>query len=122
MALSFRPIREDWGDHSSCFITRDRLITVLEAIADHTIEADFQGRYFELSEDAGGTVAWILRGESFLHFLERPEFTKQWLFDAIEANDITLEDIASLVHNMQALASSWRSMLDGDGSLSFRID
>jgi hypothetical protein len=122
MSIKFRPVLEQWGAFSNCFVSHDSLLRILEVIADETIENDYQGSYFEVSHREDVDRVWILCGKSFLAFLQSAVFTAQWLADHMEGDDADLSDISSVVENMKTLAPEWYASLDSEDSLRFYVD
>lgn len=122
MLSDFRPVREDWGEHSGSFVDRETLIAIIDAIAGYTIEREYPGEFLEHSNYGEVEVVWILRGSAFLTFIESDEFTAQWVIDELEDIEVIPDEVNSLTENMKALAPKWQAMLERDGSLRFYVD
>jgi len=58
--LSFRPVKEVWGEHSSCFVDAGLMLRVLLAIA---VEA---GSHGEAHEYGDKTSIWVEEGANSL--------------------------------------------------------
>jgi len=122
MSSDFRPVREVWGEHSGSFVDRETLVSIIDAIAGHTIEPEYAGNFLEHSNYGEVYVVWILRGTAFLKFIESGEFTAQWVVDVLEDIEVVPDDVNSLTENMKALVPNWQGMLGRDGSLRFYVD
>jgi hypothetical protein len=122
MSSCFRPVLEQWGACSDCFVGTDLLLRILEVLADETVEVNYAGTYFEISHADDMKRVWILRGRQLLELVQRAEFSGQWLAERLDELDDDLSDVSSVADNMKALALAWVPYLDGDGSLRFYVD
>ena len=123
MSLSFRPVREVWGEHTSNFVPSDTVVNIL-----HEIACDFgrspAGMNFSETPYGEVTTVWIYEGGSFLYRLEnmRSREREQHALALAEKYDAEVADVEALLDNMHGLAKDWRKMLDTDGSIRFYVD
>ena len=61
MSLSFRPVKEIWGEPSSCFVDADLMLRVLLTIADGA------GTQSEAYAYGDKTSIWVEDGGKLLH-------------------------------------------------------
>ncbi len=118
MSLSFRPVKEVWGEHSSCFVDADLMLRVLLAIA---VEAGSHGEAYEYGDK---TSIWVEEGSKVLDFISNERvFTAERIARAVGLKKARhLNDLKFLVSNMQILADKWRDSIDTHGALTFYID
>jgi hypothetical protein len=117
MSMSLRPVREDWGTHSSSFC--DDPVNILSALTN-----EFTGGNHGEESYGDLTVVWISDGKTFLdrlHAMNRDE-RHQLAVKFAGEYDEDVGDVDSLLSNMRNLANEWRGMLGSDGSLRFYVD
>jgi hypothetical protein len=116
MSLSFRPVNEVWGEHSSCFVHADLLLRVLHEIATAAGTGSQESTYGDK------TSVWIESGSKFLDFIRSERaFTADRIARMLGLKR-NLNDLKSLVSSMQVLADSWQTSIDAHGALTFYID
>ncbi len=118
MSLSFRPVNEMRGEHSSCFVDADLMLQVLLTIAT---EAGSRGEAYEYGDK---TSIWVEDGGKLIDFICNERlFTAERIARALELKKAHhLNDLKFLVSNMQILADKWRDSIDAHGALTFYID
>ena len=118
MSLSFRPVKEIWGEHSSCFVDADLMLRVLLTIA---VEAGSRGETYEYGDK---TSIWVEDGGKLLDFIRNERlFTAERIARTLGLNEVHyVNDLKFLVSNMQILADKWRDSIDVHGALTFYID
>ena len=102
MSPCFRPVKEIWNTHSSCFIEPETLITLLHDLAARVATASADHAYGD------NTAVWFENGNKVLDYMERVRVRRA--------------DLASLVGNMRSLAAEWRNSIGAHGELVFYID
>lgn len=122
MGRSFRPVREDWGPSTDCFIGSENLAMMLESLA---YDAEINRESLDYGQDI--SMLWIEDGAKFLNLLESDRFTveaaKKALADILPLpGEETDEDWEALVGNVKGLVPAWRRSIGGDGELRFYID
>ncbi len=117
MPTDIRPVREDWGPHSSRFIesetTFSELMEFLGTTADTIVEE---------SPRQDSTLFWFQDGAAILDVLANAEpktLLRSFLLRHPEGRKERTE-IRDLLHNLRALSPSWRPLLDTDDQ-SLRI-
>lgn len=116
MSTCFRPVKEIWGQHSSCFVTQDTLLLVLHEIAT------LSGSSSEAHAYGDKTSVWIEHGGKFLDFVgNKRAFTAERIARMLSLGANQLNDLKFLVSTMQVLADEWRSSIDVHGALMFYV-
>jgi hypothetical protein len=96
MSLSFRPVNEIWGEHSSCFVNGDLTLWVLLTIAAEA------GTHSEAYEYGDKTSFWVEDGGKFLDFISSEPFTAERIAKSLGLRAARhLSDLKFLVSNMQ---------------------
>ena len=113
MSLSFRPVREEWGEPSSCFIDADELITLLRRVCEILAIPTEQHRY------ADNTSVWIEDGNKLLDYVESRRFTAS---SAAALTGLRPEALGPLIGNMKALCPKWRGSVGAHEELNFYVD
>ncbi len=117
MSTNIRPVREDWGPHSSRFIDSEttfcELMDFLAVTADTTVEE---------SPRQESTQFWFQDGAAILDLLanSEPETLLRSLLARHPETRKERNQIRSLLQNLRALSPSWRPLLDRDDQ-SLRI-
>jgi hypothetical protein len=117
MSRSFRPVIENWGTSSSCFIDSDELEKLIESFA-----SDDMSKAGKVETEDYGEVCsvWIEDGKKFLDYIANR--TAEQHYEENSDLEFVEEDIKALLGNMVVLVSKWRESIDDDGSLTFYID
>lgn len=117
MGICFRPVNEQWGKPSSCFVTPNTLLRILHEIATQS------GSSSEAHAYGDKTSVWIENGGKFLDFVgNQRAFTAERVARMLGLDDDQLNDLKFLVSNMQVLADEWRASIGAHGSLTFYVD
>ena len=113
MSLSFRPVREEWGEACSCFIDADEVVRLLQRVSD-VLEISSEHHNY-----ADNVSVWVEDGTRLLDYLESRRFTA-----ATVARLTGLEAAAlkPLIGNMKALSRKWRKAIGSHGELHFYVD
>jgi hypothetical protein len=122
MSQCFRPVKEVWNSHSSCFVEPKALITLLHDLAARADSASDDHNY-------GDTRAvWFEDGNRVLDYIETDRrFNPESFKDSLEEQGMPMNteevgELAALLHNMRSLASQWRDSIGEHGELVFYID
>jgi len=67
MSQCFRPVKEIWNTHSSCFIEPETLITLLHDLAARVATASDDHAYGD------NTAVWFENGNKVLDYIERDQ-------------------------------------------------
>ena len=122
MSQCFRPVKEIWNSHSSCFIEPKALITLLQNLAARVGTASDEHDYGD------NTAVWFEDGNEVLDYIESDRrFNAESFKDSLEEQGVTIntretDELAVLLHNMRTLASQWRNSIGEHGELVFYID
>jgi hypothetical protein len=117
MSLSFRPVNEVWGEHSSCFVNGHLMLWVLLIIATEA------GTHSEAYEYGDKTSFWVEDGNKFLEFVSSDRFTAERITKSLGLRAARhVNDLKFLVSSMQLLSGKWRDSIDAHGALTFYID
>ena len=113
MSLSFRPVREQWGESCSCSVDADELVRLLRRLADSLDIASEHHNY------ADNVSVWIEDGNKLLDHLESQQFTARCL---ARLTGLKVQALKPLIGNMKALAGKWRNSIGTHGELHFYVD
>lgn len=119
MSQSFRPVREIWNVHSSCFLEPLQLIALLHDLAARVGTASDEHQYGD------NTAIWLEDGRKVLDYMEVDErFTAPSFKDSMEEQGIAVNknDLIALIGNMRGLSKQWRRSIGKHGELIFYID
>ena len=120
MSQSFRPVKEIWNMHSSCFVGPGELIALFHDLAARVGTASDEHQYGDKN------AVWIEDGKKVLDYMEADErFSAASFKDSLEEQGILINkksDLISLIDNMRSLARLWRSSIGEHGELVFYID
>ena len=119
MGRSFRPVKEIWNMHSSCFVEPEDLIILLHDLAARSDTASDERDYGD------NWVVWLENGRKVLDYMEADErFSAVSFKDSKEEQGIAVNrnDLIALIDNMQSLSKQWRSSIGKHGELIFYID
>ena len=119
MSQSFRPVKEIWNVHSSCFIEPAKLIVLLHDLAARVGAANDEHEYGD------NQVVWFENGRKVLDYMEADErFSAASFKHGMEEQGIAVDksDLITLIDNMRSLSKQWRSSIGEHGELLFYID
>jgi hypothetical protein len=119
MSQSFRPVKEIWNMHSSCFVEPEELIALLHDLAARV------GTVSDEHEYGDNKVVWVEDGKRALDYMEVDErFNAASFKDSMEEQGVVIKqnDLAALIDNMRSLVKQWRSSIGERGELVFYID
>lgn len=119
MSKCFRPVKELWNSHSSCFVEPKALITLLHDLAARVGTASDEYDYGD------NTAVWIEDGNRVLDYIENDRRFKAESFkDSLEEQGmlINVDELAPLLGNMRSLAPQWRESIGPHGELVFYVD
>jgi hypothetical protein len=119
MSRSFRPVKEIWNAHSSCFVESEDLIILLHDLAARVDTASDEHEYGE------NKTVWLEDGKKILDYIEADErFNAASFKDRMEEQGIAVNknDLIALIDNMQSLSKQWRNSVGKHGELVFYID
>ena len=119
MSQRFRPVREIWNMHSSCFVESEDLIALLHDLAARVGTASDEHEYGDHK------AVWIEDGNKVLDYMEADErFTAAGFKDSLEEQGIVINqnDLSTLIDNMRGLVKRWRSSIGERGELVFYVD
>ena len=122
MGQCFRPVKEVWNLHSSCFIEPKALITLLHDLAARVGTASDEHDYRE------NTAVWFEAGNRVLDYIDSDRrFNAESFEDSLEEQPVQIsrdetDDLAALFSNMRSLASQWRNSIGEHGELVFYVD
>ena len=119
MAQSFRPVKEVWNMHSSCFIESEQLITLLHDLAARVGVASDDHEYGD------NKAVWFEDGNKVLDYIEADErFNADSFRDSLEEQAVTApkDELTALIGNMRSLARQWRNSVGEHKELVFYID
>jgi hypothetical protein len=101
MSQSFRPVKEIWKMHSSCFVEPEELIVLLHDVAARVGTASDEHEYGDNKE------VWLEDGKKLLDYMEADErFNAAGFKDTLEEQGIVINqnDLSTLIDNMRSLA------------------
>jgi len=119
MSQSFRPVKEIWNMHSSCFVEPAELIVLLHDLAARVGTASHEHEYGDKQ------AVWLENGRKVLDYMEADErFSAASFRDCLEEQGIAVDrnDLTTLIDNMRSLAKQWRNSIGEHGELVFYID
>ena len=119
MSQSFRPVKEIWNVHSSCFVEPDELIALLHDLAARVGTASDEHEYGD------NKAVWLEDGNKVLDYMGADErFNSASFKDSMEEQGIAVDknDLIALIDNMRSLSKQWRSSIGKYGELVFHID
>ena len=119
MSQSFRPVKEIWNMHSSCFVEPEELIALLHDLAARAGTASDEHEYGD------NKAVWLEDGNKVLDYMEADErFNAASFKDSLEEQGVVVnkKDLSTLIENMRNLAKQWRSSIGEHGELVFYID
>ena len=119
MSRSFRPVKEIWNIHSSCFGEPEDLITMLLDLAARVGTASDKHEYGD------NKAVWLEDGKRVLDHIEADErFNAASFKDSLEEQGILINesDLTLLIDNMRSLANQWRNSIGEHGEVVFYID
>ena len=119
MSQSFRPVKETWNMHSSCFVEPEELMALLHDLAARVGTASDEHEYGD------NKAVWLEDGKKVLDYMEADErfnaasFTKILTEQCVAINK---NDLTTLIDNIRSLSKQWRSSIGERGELVFYID
>lgn len=119
MSLCFRPVKEIWNMHSSCFVEPKALITLLHDLAARVGTASDEHSYGE------NTAVWFEDGKKILDYIQSDRrFNALSFKGSLEEQGVIVDEDAlfPLLANMQSLSEQWRESVGGHGELVFYVD
>ncbi len=119
MSQSFRPVKEIWNLHSSCFVEPEELITLLHDLAARVGTASDEHEYGD------DKAVWLEDGTKVLDYVAADErFNAASFTDSLEEQGIAVDknDLSMLIDNMRSLVKQWRNSIGERGELVFYID
>src|SRR5208282_4574284 len=114
MSQSFRPVKEIWNMHSSCFVEPEELIALLHDLAARAGMASDEHEYGD------NKVVWLEDGKKVLDYMEADErFNAASFKDSMEEQGVAINknDLSTLIENMRSLVKQWRSSIGERGEL-----
>jgi hypothetical protein len=118
MSRNVRAIREVWGACSSCFVSFESTKLVIAALSEEAHAGDVSEW-----DRSNGTVCSVPDGDRFLDYLRDMPVDDLVTVICNRHSDIDVDELKSLLQNIQNLVDEWRMMLDEDvDGLSFFID
>ena len=119
MSHSFRPVKETWNMHSSCFVEPEELIVLLHDLAARVGTASDEHEYGDKN------AVWLEDGTKVLDYMGADErFNAASFQDGMEEQGVVVnqDNLTNLIDNMRNLAKEWRSSIGEHGELVFYID
>lgn len=119
MSHSFRPVKEIWNMHSSCFVEPEELIALLHDLAARV------GTASEEHEYGDNKAVWLEDGYRVLDYMEADDrFNTASFRDSMAEQGFAINqnDLSILIDNMRSLVKHWRSSTGEHGELVFYID
>ena len=113
MSLSFRPVREEWGEACSCLIDADQVVRLLRIVAENL------GIPSEHHNYADNVSVWVEDGNKLLDYVESRRFTAR---NVAALTGLEAKAIEPLIGNMKTLARKWRKAIGTHGELHFYVD
>jgi hypothetical protein len=119
MSRGFRPVKEIWNLHSSCFVEPEELTALLHDLAARVGTASDEHEYGD------NKAIWLEDGTKILDYIEADErFNAASFKDSMEEQGVVIDgdNLATLIDNMRGLVKQWRSSIGERGELVFYID
>jgi hypothetical protein len=119
MSQSFRPVKEMWNMHSSCFVETEELIALLHDLAARVGTASDEHEYGD------NKAVWFEGGKRVLDYVEADDrFNAASFTESLEEQGIAINknDLTILIDNMRSLAKQWRRSIGERGELVFYVD
>jgi hypothetical protein len=119
MSQCFRPVKEVWNSHSSCFVEPRTLITLLHDLAARVGTASDEHNYGD------NTAVWFENGSKVLDYVHSDHrFNADSFKDSLEEQGVLVEPdaLVELLANMQRQANEWRDSIGEHGELVFYVD
>ena len=119
MSRSFRPVKEVWNIHSSCFVEPEDLIILLHDLAARVGTASDEQEY------GYNRAVWLEDGNKVLDYMEADErFNAASFKDSMEEQGVVINqnDLTILIDNMRSLVKQWRSSIGEHGELVLYVD
>jgi hypothetical protein len=119
MSQSFRPVKEIWNAHSSCFVEPEEVIMLLHDIAARVDTASDEHEYGD------NKAVWLEDGKKVLGYMDTDErFNSASFKESMEEQGVVINqnDLTTLIDNMRSLAKQWRSSVGEHGELVFYVD
>ena len=113
MSLSFRPVREEWGEGCSCFIDADEVVRLLRGIAASLNIPSEHHNY------ADNVSVWVEDGNKLLDYVESRRFT---VHSVAALTGLKAKALKPLIGNMKTLARKWHKAIGSHGELHFYVD
>lgn len=113
MSLSFRPVREEWGEVCSCFIDADEVVSLLRRVSE-VLEIPSEHHNY-----ADNVSVWIEDGNKLLDYLESRRFTAPTV---AQLTGLKAQALKPLIRNMKVLSHKWRRAIGSHGELHFYVD
>jgi hypothetical protein len=119
MSQCFRPVKELWNSHSSCFVEPKALITLLHDLAARVGTASDEHNYGD------NTAVWLENGRIVLDYVQSdPRFNAESFKDSLKEQGLLVEvdALIPLLANMQSLSGEWLDSIGEHGELVFYVD
>lgn len=119
MSHCFRPVKEVWNLHSSCFVEPKALITLLHDLAARVGTASDEHIYGD------NTAVWFESGSKVLDYVRSDDrFNPESFKDSLEEQGVFVERdaLVPLLANMQILSNEWQDSIGEHGELVFYVD
>jgi hypothetical protein len=116
MSPCFRPVKEIWNTHSSCFVEPKALIALLRDLAATVSTASDELSYGE------NTAVWFEDGKKMLDYVQSDRrFNGLSFKDSLEEQGVIVDEDAlfPLLANMRSLSEQWKESMGGHGELVF---
>lgn len=115
MSRNLRPIRSEWGPHSSLFIDDpESFPDVIRAITDG--EAPLSIAWNESSE---AYLIRLFQGQEFLKVCQGMDVDK--VLGRMEEG-LNRDDVKLLLSNLKVMAGDWKEFVDKDNQLEILVD
>jgi len=108
MSQGFRPVKEIWNMHSSCFVEPEALIVLLHDLAARVGTASDEHEYGD------NKAVWLEDGTKVLDYMEADErFNAASFRDKMEEQGVVIDknDLTTLIDNMRSLVKQWRGSI-----------
>jgi hypothetical protein len=119
MNQCFRPLKQVWNSHSSCFVAPKTLITLLHDLAARVGTASDEHNYGD------NTAVWFENGKKVLEYVRSdPRFNAESFKDSLAEQGMLVEadTLVPLLANMQSLSGEWCDSIGEHGELVFYVD
>ena len=119
MSQNFRPVKEIWNMHSSCFVEPEELIALLHDLAARVGTASDEREYGD------NKAVWFEDGKKVLEYIEADErFNAASFTESLEEQGVAINknDLTTLIDNIWSLSKPWRNSIGEHGELVFYID